>query len=61
MDNCPEAQVSRGEVGWTFGSSKEVQARNYSTERDSPLSEAYGIAHQETALSETGEGDCTGL
>ena len=54
-------QVPRGKIGWTFGLSEEVQARDYGTEGDSSLPKTYGAAHKKTAIPEVGEGDRTRL
>ena len=51
----------RSKTEWTFGSSQEVQARDYSTEGETSFPERHSVTHQKVTLPEVGEGDCTRL
>ena len=49
--------MSPGKNGGTVGESKEVQARNCSSERDPTLSEEHCFAHQKATIPKASEGD----
>ena len=59
MPKCRRCHEAR--LAGAIGESKEVQARDYSTEGNTTFPEKHCFAHQKAAISKTSEGDRPGL